>query len=135
MLREDKKKLLSMALVVLVIAAALLAMGLTPAGEKLFDIDPDEVDQSIFRWRWTSIDDRSTIEAVVEHFNDYRYNRVNELPRGTEWPTREVTFVLGVEELTVSLTPWGVLGEDGSVLYSSDLWLDYFEPLYQAMHE
>ena len=97
MLREDKKKLLSMALVVLVIAAALLAMGLTPAGEKLFDIDPDEVDQSIFRWRWTSIDDRSTIEAVVEHFNDYRYNRVNELPRGTEWPTREVTFVLGVE--------------------------------------
>ena len=124
-----------MALVVLVIAAALLAMGLTPAGEKLFDIDPDEVDQSIFRWRWTSIDDRSTIEAVVEHFNDYRYNRVNELPCGTEWPTREVTFVLGVEELTVSLTPWGVLGEDGSVLYSSDLWLDYFEPLYQAMHE
>lgn len=124
-----------MALVVLVIAAALLAMGLTPAGEKLFDIDPDEVDQIIFRWRWTSIDDRPTIEAVVEHFNDYRYNRVNELPHGTEWPTREVTFVLGVEELTVSLTPWGVLGEDGSVLYSSDLWLDYFEPLYQAMHE
>lgn len=124
-----------MALVVLVIAAALLAMGLTPAGEKLFDIDPDEVDQIIFRWRWTSIDDRPTIEAVVEHFNDYRYNRVNELPRGTEWPTRDVTFVLGVEELTVSLTPWGVLGEDGSVLYSSDLWLDYFEPLYQAMHE
>ena len=114
MLREDKKKLLSMALVVLVIAAALLAMGLTPAGEKLFDIDPDEVDQIIFRWRWTSIDDRPTIEAVVEHFNDYRYNRVNELPRGTEWPTRDVTFVLGVEELTVSLTPWGVLGEDGS---------------------
>lgn len=124
-----------MALVVLVIAAALLAMGLTPAGEKLFDIDPDEVDQIIFRWRWTSIDDRPTIEAVVEHFNDYRYNRVNELPHGTEWPTRDVTFVLGVEELTVSLTPWGVLGEDGSVLYSSDLWLDYFEPLYQAMHE
>lgn len=121
-----------MALVVLVIAAALLAMGLTPAGEKLFDIDPDEVDQIIFRWRWTSIDDRSTIEAVVEHFNDYRYNRVNELPHGTEWPTREVTFVLGVEELTVSLTPWGVLGEDGRALYSSDLWLDYFEPLYQT---
>ena len=121
-----------MALVVLVIAAALLAMGLTPAGEKLFDIDPDEVDQIIFRWRWTSIDDRPTIEAVVEHFNDYRYNRVNELPRGTEWPTRDVTFVLGVEELTVSLTPWGVLGEDGRALYSSDLWLDYFEPLYQT---
>ena len=121
-----------MALVVLVIAAALLAMGLTPAGEKLFDIDPDEVDQIIFRWRWTSIDDRPTIEAVVEHFNDYRYNRVNELPHGTEWPTREVTFVLGVEELTVSLTPWGVLGEDGRALYSSDLWLDYFEPLYQT---
>lgn len=121
-----------MALVVLVIAAALLAMGLTPAGEKLFDIDPDEVDQIIFRWRWTSIDDRPTIEAVVEHFNDYRYNRVNELPHGTEWPTRDVTFVLGVEELTVSLTPWGVLGEDGRALYSSDLWLDYFEPLYQT---
>lgn len=119
-----------MALVVLVIAAALLSMGLTPAGEKLFDIDPDEVDQIIFRWRWTSIDDRPTIEAVVEHFNDYRYNRVNELPHGTEWPTRDVTFVLGVEELTVSLTPWGVLGEDGRALYSSDLWLDYFEPLY-----
>ena len=46
MLREDKKKLLSLGVVIALLAGALLCMNFTPAGEKLFDIDPDQVTRS-----------------------------------------------------------------------------------------
>ena len=132
MLREDKKKLLSMALVVLVIAAALLAMGLTPAGEKLFDIDPDQVDQVVFRYgQFAAIDDRETIEAVVDHINGYRYNGESTW-HGAPLPTKTVSLVLGEEYLNVSFNHMGVWreNEDGTTtVYSSYSWMDYFEPL------
>lgn len=132
MLREDKKKLLSMALVVLVIAAALLAMGLTPAGEKLFDIDPDQVDQVVFRYgQFAAIDDRETIEAVVDHINGYRYNGESTW-HGAPLPTKTVSLVLGEKYLNVSFNHMGVWreNEDGTTtVYSSYSWMDYFEPL------
>ena len=53
MLREDKKKLLSLGVVITLLAGALLCMNFTPAGEKLFDIDPDQVEE-IPAWPWAT---------------------------------------------------------------------------------
>ena len=132
MLREDKKKLLSLGVVIALLAGALLCMNFTPAGEKLFDIDPDQVDQVVFRYgQFAAIDDRETIEAVVEHINGYRYNGESTW-HGAPLPTKKVSLVLGEEYLDVSFNHMGVWreNEDGTTtVYSSYSWMDYFEPL------
>ena len=132
MLREDKKKLLSLGVVVALLAGALLCMNFTPAGEKLFDIDPDQVDQVVFRYgRFGATDDQETIETVVEHINGYRYNGESTW-HGAPLPTKTVSLVLGEKYLNVSFNHMGVWreNEDGTTtVYSSYSWMDYFEPL------
>ena len=132
MLREDKKKLLSLGVVIALLAGALLCMNFTPAGEKLFDIDPDQVDQVVFRYgRFGATDDQETIEAVVDSINGYRYNGESTW-HGAPFPTKTVSLVLGEEYLNVSFNPMGVWreNEDGTTtVYSSYSWMDYFEPL------
>ena len=132
MLREDKKKLLSLGVVIALLAGALLCMNFTPAGEKLFDIDPNQVDQVVFRYgQFAAIDDRETIEAVVDHINGYRYNEESTW-HGAPLPTKTVSLVLGEEYLNVSFNHMGVWreNEDGTTtVYSSYSWMDYFEPL------
>ena len=132
MLREDKKKLLSLGVVIALLAGALLCMNFTPAGEKLFDIDPNHVDQVVFRYgRFGATDDQETIVAVVDHINGYRYNGESTW-HGDPLPTRTVSLVLGEEYLNVSFNHMGVWreNEDGTTtVYSSYSWMDYFEPL------
>lgn len=132
MLREDKKKLLSLGVVIALLAGALLCMNFTPAGEKLFDIDPDQVDQVVFRYgQFAAIDDRETIEAVVDQINGYRYNGETTW-YGAPLPTKKVSLVLGEKYLNVSFNHMGVWreNEDGTTtVYSSYSWMDYFEPL------
>lgn len=148
MLREDKKKLLSMALVALVIAAALLAMGLTPTGEKLFNIDPAQVEEihlaTGYPWEGKEpkvISDRATIEAIAAHFNGYRYNSRNVYTHET-LGGKDVTFLMADgASYTVEVTPWGIVEhcgtveDPGTVIYSCSAWENYFWPLYQVMHE
>lgn len=132
MLREDKKKLLSLGVVIALLAGALLCMNFTPAGEKLFDIDPDQVEEVVFHYgEFAAIDDRETIEAVVDHINGYRYNGETTW-YGEPLPTRKVSLVMGEESLNVTFNPMGVWreNEDGTTtVYSSYSWMDYFDPL------
>ena len=133
MLREDKKKLLSLGVVIALLAGTLLCMNFTPAGEKLFDIDPDQVDQVVFslravwghrrpggpskRW-WTTSTATGTTGNPPGH--------------GAPLPTKTVSLVLGEEYLNVSFNHMGVWreNEDGTTtVYSSYSWMDYFEPL------
>ena len=148
MLREDKLKLLSLGVVIALLAGALLCMNFTPAGEKLFDIDPDQVEeiQLAMGYAWEGkepkvIGDRETIEAVVEHFNGYRYNSRQVYDREI-LTGKDVTFLMtDGDSYTVELTPWGIVEhwgtpeDPGVVIYSSKAWGNYFWPLYETMLE
>ncbi len=134
MLRQDKRNLLSAALVCLVLLGVVLWMNFTQVGEKLFSIDPAKVEQVVLRKSLgsggTTVTDPAAVEAVVEHFNSYRYNDRNEYGYGF-FEGVYVTFQ-GEEEFTVEVYPWGVLEQDGNVIYSTNLWYDYFTPLFEA---
>ena len=86
MLRQDKRNLLSAALVCLVLLGVVLWMNFTQVGEKLFSIDPAKVEQVVLRKSLgsggTTVTDPAAVEAVVEHFNSYRYNDRNEYGYG-----------------------------------------------------
>lgn len=142
LLREDKKKLVGIGIVCLVAAGVLLCLAFLRDGKRLFSIDAQKVAAIELGYQMDDqgpllrIEDRETVETLVEYLNRYQYQGVKDpdpfsLRSGGNLPG---IWLLNEEDLVitgVSVRANGVT-KDNAFYYCTD---NYFQPVLDLLKQ
>lgn len=144
MLQTDRKNLLTLGALCLVLAVALVCMAFAPGGRSLFSIDAGQVARVEYGYRLVDsgepvyyvFDDRETVDTLVEYVNRYQYQSVISpdpvLQRsGAHMP--EITFL----DASGETLGHGFVRPDGITVNNTFYYCtnSYFAPLYDFVLE
>lgn len=137
LLREDKKKLVGIGIVCLVAAGVLLCLAFLRDGKRLFSIDAQKVAAVELGYQMDDqgpllrIEDRETVETLVEYLNRYQYQGVSADLAGGDPPK---IWLLDEEGrvLTSARVRANGLAQEMSFYYCTD---NYFEPVLDLLKQ